>query len=345
MRWYHSRIYRKERIQNNIFSIISHVNNSSIQFSFFPFCGCLKKNKQKTCVRAHTHTHTHILTEGAINQSKPRIQISIPREIKLREAENAWKPSVMKKNDVNHVNEDDAISDLLRGVRSILNKLTPQNFDVMLEHFKQLNVDTGDKLNPVIMMVFDKAVNEPNFSTGYAVLCQHLSKCCAKYDAEQLHFKRTLISKCQVEFEQNVANTKSIDMALQPLKEKLKQVPLTDINQINSIKANIIEEESNLRRRLVSTVRFIGELYKLDMLTTNIMNWCIQCLVDSGAEDKLECLCKLLTTIGKKMETKPVDESNRAELKRYLDLTEYFKQLQKIAERKVPKIKVSSRIR
>lgn len=248
----------------------------------------------------------------------------------------------MKKNEPQEA-EDDGSMELLRGVRCILNKLTTTNFDVMLDQFKELTIDTKDKLNGVIAMVFDKAVNEPNFSTGYAVLCKHLSNCTVDVvESERTFFKRSLITKCQHEFEQNVANAKAIDRALQPLKEKLKACPLSDVEQINHIKCSIVEEESNIRRRLVSTVRFIGELYKMDMLTTNIMKWCIQCLVDSGAEDKLECLCKLLTTIGAKLETKPTSEQDQ---KRYLDLTEYFKQLKKIADRKVPKVNVSSRVR
>lgn len=271
--------------------------------------------------------------------------MSLSRDVKLREAENAWKPSVMKNNDPKHGSEVDEMGELLRAVRCILNKLTATNFDVMLDQFKELTVDTKDKLNEVITMIFDKAVNEPNFSTGYALLCKHLSKCSEGDESQRAFFKRRLITKCQLEFEQNVANAQSIDKALQPLKQKLKECPLSDLAQINAIKANIIEEESNIRRRLVSTVRFIGELYKLDMLTTNIMNWCIKCLVDSGAEDKLECLCKLLTTIGQKLETKPTADSSERDRKQYLDLSEYFKQLRKIADRKMPKVKVSSRIR
>lgn len=248
----------------------------------------------------------------------------------------------MKKNDPKDVKDDDGIEELLRGVRSILNKLTTTNFDVMLDQFQDLNIDTADKVNAVTSMVFLKAVNEPNFSTGYAVLCKHLSVCLAQDDTERSQFKRSLILKCQHEFVQNVADTKAIDRELQPLKDKLKACPLSDIEEINNIKINIVEEESNIRRRLVSTVRFIGELYKMDMLTTNIMSWCIKSLVDSGTEDKLECLCKLLTTIGAKLETKPTSDKDQ---KRYLNLTEYFKQLKKIVDRKVPKVNVSTRIR
>lgn len=55
--------------------------------------------------------------------------------------------------------------------------------------------------------------------------------------------------------------------------------------------------------RSVGNIRFIGELYKLGMLTDNIMFRCIQSLLnDTSDEERLECLCKLLTTIGKSLE-------------------------------------------
>jgi len=40
------------------------------------------------------------------------------------------------------------------------------------------------------------------------------------------------------------------------------------------------------------------------MLTTNIMQRCIKDLLSEEDEESLECLCKLLTTIGKDLENK-----------------------------------------
>lgn len=273
------------------------------------------------------------------------INISLRREdVKLHQAENAWKPSVMAKKTQAEIDETD---ELYRQVRGILNKLTPQNFEVMLNLFKELKIDTIDKLNGVINLVFDKAVNEPSFSIGYACLCRHLSSCQIQVESEseKAFFKRTLLSKCQNEFEQNVANKNSAEAALKPLTEKLAACSIAENpEQHNEIKASIVEEESSFRRRLVSTVQFIGELYKLDMLTTNIMNSCIRSLVNSQSEEKLECACKLLTTIGEKLETKPADNSEQAK-KKHLDLSDYMKQLRLIVDRKNPQMKVSSRVR
>lgn len=296
----------------------------------------------------------HLVDRG---HSNVQVRLSIRNEVKLNEAENAWKPSFLQKPQPN--NNDNTV-ELYKQVRLILNKLTAKNFGILSEQFQKLPIDTKEKLVEVINLVFNKAVNEPNFSEGYAKLSQYLSHCSKQFDSsstERAYFKRTLINKCQVEFEQHVANKNTTDAALAPLIEKLKAYEkLGDSNGINEIKAQIAEEESTLRRRLVSTVRFIGELYKLDMLTTNIMNICINTLVREATpnhgsskqgNEKLECLCKLLTTVGGKLEHKPAPNNNsdKTNKTQYLDLTNYMNQLKRIADNKAGKFKASTRIK
>lgn len=46
------------------------------------------------------------------------------------------------------------------------------------------------------------------------------------------------------------------------------------------LQANLEEEERKIRRRAVGTVKFIGELFKINMLTGNIIHKCIQTLLD-----------------------------------------------------------------
>lgn len=76
---------------------------------------------------------------------------------------------------------------------------------------------------------------------------------------------------------------------------------------------------------------FAGELFKQQMLTVNIMLRCLNKLLDNKDEESLECLCKLLTTIGKELESK----NN--------DLTLIFNAMKDIADKK--SYRVSSRIR
>lgn len=56
---------------------------------------------------------------------------------------------------------------------------------------------------------------------------------------------------------------------------------------------------------LPSVFSFIGELFKLDMLTDTIMYDCVEYLLrDKTDEEALECLCKLLRVIGAKIDVK-----------------------------------------
>lgn len=49
--------------------------------------------------------------------------------------------------------------------------------------------------------------------------------------------------------------------------------------------------------------RFIGELFKLRILSVKIMHQCILRLLSQPEdEESLECLCRLLSTIGKELE-------------------------------------------
>ena len=57
-------------------------------------------------------------------------------------------------------------------------------------------------------------------------------------------------------------------------------------------------QEMKLRRRSLGNIRFIGELYKINMLTGKIMHECIRRLLTETDEESLECLCRLVTTIG-----------------------------------------------
>lgn len=100
---------------------------------------------------ADTATRTETLTVGARN----RIQLV-----------NVWTscpdPPVV-------------VQELFRKVRSILNKLTPQKFNQLMKQVTDLTIDTEERLKGVIDLVFEKAIDEPNFSVAYGNMCRCLA--------------------------------------------------------------------------------------------------------------------------------------------------------------------------
>lgn len=78
------------------------------------------------------------------------------------------------------------------------------------------------------------------------------------------------------------------------------------ISQQEEEKQRLIEEleeaKDKARRRSLGNIKFIGELFKLKMLTEVIMHDCIVKLLKNHDEESLECLCRLLSTIGKDLD-------------------------------------------
>lgn len=60
------------------------------------------------------------------------------------------------------------------------------------------------------------------------------------------------------------------------------------------------------KKKMLGNVKFIGELGKLDLLSEAILHKCIKTLLEKRKDEKyvdmcddLECLCKMMPTIGK----------------------------------------------
>lgn len=284
------------------------------------------------------------------------VSLSLREDVKLNESANAWKPTFLGAGSATAaapVGDLNNIDTLCKRVRGILNKLTPEKFEPLLDQLQALNIDTNEKLSSVISLVFEKAIDEPNFSSAYAQLCQKLSRPMEeKEEAErksgekgnkdntQATFKKELLNKCQTEFNNHVANENSIREKLEPMQTELNET--NDSNRKMELTMQLEEEERKLRQRSVGTVRFIGELYRQNMLLTSIMEWCVMTLLSIRTEEKLECLCKLLQTVGQKMELKTHDEEY--DKKYYRDLTPHFQTMQQIASDK-KQSKISSRVR
>lgn len=144
------------------------------------------------------------------------VNLSLNQDVKLSENENAWRPRVLNKSD----GDSDAKSalekdELVRRVRGILNKLTPERFDTLVEEIIKLKIDTPDKVDEVIVLVFEKAIDEPNFSVSYARLCQRLAAEVKVIDermesetkSNSAHFRNALLDKTEQEFTQNVSQS------------------------------------------------------------------------------------------------------------------------------------------
>ncbi|XP_026571565.1 eukaryotic translation initiation factor 4 gamma 3-like isoform X2 [Pseudonaja textilis] len=255
------------------------------------------------------------------------ITVCVKEDVHLKKAENAWKPSLKRET---HVEDPESIKtqELFRKVRSILNKLTPQMFNQLMKQVTDLTVDTEERLKGVIDLVFEKAIDEPSFSVAYANMCRGLVMLkvpMADKPGSTVNFRKLLLNRCQKEFEKDKAD----DDVFEKKQKELEAA--TTPEERTRLHDELEEAKDKARRRSIGNIKFIGELFKLKMLTEAIMHDCVVKLLKNHDEESLECLCRLLTTIGKDLDFEKAKPR----------MDQYFNQMEKIVKER----KTSSRIR
>ncbi|XP_052742439.1 eukaryotic translation initiation factor 4 gamma 1-like isoform X2 [Bicyclus anynana] len=262
------------------------------------------------------------------------ISISLTREeVKLSLSKDPWRPARLK-NDLMDLSEEEVKTQVLyKNFRDILNKFTLQKFDTWLNRVRGLEITTQARLEGIVDIIFKKAIKEPNFSEAYAMLCMKLSQLKVPRDNasdQYVNFRGLIISRCQNQF-----MNKKIDEQVLKLEKEVEDCD--DPVKKKELLERLAKEQRRVSDLSVGNAKFIGELYKLGMLTSKIMTYCMKNLVNEMNEENLESLCKLLTTIGQKME----NDYNHLYLKNELD--DIFKTLYAIDFRKTNG--VSSRVR
>ncbi|XP_069802966.1 eukaryotic translation initiation factor 4 gamma 3 isoform X4 [Dendropsophus ebraccatus] len=256
------------------------------------------------------------------------MNISVTDDVHLKKSENAWKPSVKRDSQAEDP-ESIRTQALFRKVRSILNKLTPQMFNQLMKQVMDLTVDTEERLKGVIDLVFEKAIDEPSFSVAYANMCRCLATLkvpMADKPGSTVNFRKLLLNRCQKEFEKDKADDDVFEK-----KQKDLELATTQPEEKTRLQEELEEARDKARRRSIGNIKFIGELFKLKMLTEAIMHDCVVKLLKNHDEESLECLCRLLTTIGKDLDFEKAKPR----------MDQYFNQMEKIVKER----KTSSRIR
>ncbi|XP_076000528.1 eukaryotic translation initiation factor 4 gamma 1-like isoform X2 [Genypterus blacodes] len=260
--------------------------------------------------------------------------MSLNEDVQLNKAENAWKPSgkkVVRTRAAEESEETDPeqikTNELFKRVRSILNKLTPQKFQQLMKQVTDLTIDTEERLKGVIDLTFEKAISEPNFSVAYANMCRCLMGLkvpTTDKPGVTVNFRKLLLNRCQKEFEKDKDDAEIFE-------RKQKEVDAAKEEDKQRLMDELRQAKDEARRRSLGNIRFIGELFKLKMLTEVIMHDCIVKLLKNHDEESLECLCRLLSTIGKDLDFEKAKPR----------MDQYFHQMEKIIKER----KTTSRIR
>ncbi|KAB5570758.1 hypothetical protein GE09DRAFT_957201 [Coniochaeta sp. 2T2.1] len=196
-----------------------------------------------------------------------------------------------------------------RKVKAALNKMTPEKFDKISDQILTIagqskNEQDGRTLRQVIQLTFEKATDEAHWASMYAKFCKKMLETMSSEIRDEgildkngnvvsggALFRKYLLNRCQEEFERGW----KVDLPKQP----------EDADGNKTGEAALLSDEYYIaaaaKRRGLGLVQFIGELFKLGMLTERIMHECVRKLLEfQGIPDEaeIESLTKLLATIG-----------------------------------------------
>lgn len=227
---------------------------------------------------------------------------------------------------------------VLKKVRGILNKVTPEKYNVLFEDlWLQLvvdgQVDVMGIVEQVIYTVFDVALDQPKFSYLYADICYHLCRKIQmqkdessdmsrsdsitsddpnKPSATLKEFRRFLLNTCQARFEEGSKHQQTVLPSDADPEER---------DQVEKM-------EQRYKARSLGNIKFIAELFKRSLLSERIMHIVIRILLldtdhtDARNIESMETLNEMLLTVGKKLD--------RPQTKANMDV--YFEKLEEIAQ-------------
>ncbi|KAH9919371.1 armadillo-type protein [Fomitopsis serialis] len=122
-------------------------------------------------------------------------------------------------------------------------------------------------------------------------------------------FRKYLLNGCQEDFEHGWA-AKESTAAAAATKATADRAARDAADKDEDGETALYSEEyyaaQKAKRQGLGLIKFLGELFKLQMLTERIMHECVKKLlgnVENPEEEEIESLCMLLTTVGKTLDT------------------------------------------
>lgn len=180
-------------------------------------------------------------------------KIILPSSTKI--IKNRWKQT----------KTNDKIELLTKRINSILNKLTENNFNVLIKKLETTKIVSYEMLETTATIIFNKFITDHFFHNMYSKMIESLSNKPLYFskDDKIYSFRELLINLSQKEYEK--------------------------ISNIN-------------KTRKIGNIILIGEMYNHNLIAHKVIEIVLNKLFDNITIDNIECICKLLTICGKSIE-------------------------------------------
>ncbi|XP_065224259.1 eukaryotic translation initiation factor 4 gamma 3-like [Planococcus citri] len=218
------------------------------------------------------------------------------------ESETTWKPTRMDTElfDLTEDRDQTETLFLYRSLTSILNKLTLENISTLITKLENLPVNTPIKMQNVVNMIHEKAINEVQFRPVYAKVCNKLKKkrMADETGTSSISFASILANRCTRHFDISLNEVVLFDK---------RKFDISLLNCEETRKAELdecIENETRHFKQCVGNCCFIAELFKFNIIPRGILFHILERLSKSRRSIAMESICAILITIGEFYERK-----------------------------------------
>uniref|UniRef100_A0A914C541 MIF4G domain-containing protein n=1 Tax=Acrobeloides nanus TaxID=290746 RepID=A0A914C541_9BILA len=207
-------------------------------------------------------------------------------------------------------NNSSYVESTCKRIRCILNKITPVTFDELIQEILEIIRVYADGSTKEIFadIMFNMAISDSRYCVMYADLC----KSCCDLDND---FKKCIVQKCQKSFEYGVEYAKKTSGLAEACFEYAKKTSgLAEACCVDE------EDEERVKQKLKmrGTIRFIGELYRHNIISDRITQWCLTHLINHYEETKnelfIEYAARLIEAIGLNYEKRIISNPSGEEL-------------------------------
>jgi hypothetical protein len=203
---------------------------------------------------------------------------------KLVTSDDSWAAKQAARR-CNRTEEPASNENVVRAIKSILNKLTLEKFAPLYEKLLSCGIETTSHLESLVHEVFEKATLQHHFIDMYADLCVLLHKHFTENpvtDDSKASFKKVLLNGCQAFFERHLK-------------------PPADVGELDDEEREILAHKYKMR--MLGNIRFVGALLVRHMLASKVMFAIMEELLLEPTPESLESLACLLTAIGPEFDT------------------------------------------
>ena len=241
------------------------------------------------------------------NQEEKRITREVTQKLIWRKAKTAEEQKISEKAKAYTRKFTATVAEqekIKKEIKSTLNKLSPNNLGKLIVSIMDTCKKSHDCLKLVVSGIFEKAWSEKKYTQMYSDICKTLKSSMEGYRYPDIepsklpdtrnYFKYELLYMCEETFNKN----------------HQEEIPasLTEEQKLDRLK--------KLKEKTLGNVRFIGELFNVNLITARIVLECVTGLLDlfesENNQDRLEGACLLLHTGGATFErSKVLQETNR----------------------------------